>query len=222
MPDTLESQLVDYAHRLDDRVGAYLPRVAPIRQSPLRPRSTRVLVGAVAACVALVIAGLIVIRNRSTSSVATATPLALCRTTPATSPIPAAVPYDNPVPWVRQDTGWFFDSTLAVSLPSDSVLPSLRQEGQLRTKFPFWRLVAGALSISAQPVSGGPAITEDAPGGYGDSGFIPAGLIFTHSGCWAITGQLNGQSLTFRVWVCETTTFGSTVSTAERRACGAI
>jgi hypothetical protein len=80
------------------------------------------------------------------------------------------------------------------------VIPVSRQDhGMLGMKFPWWRALPGNLTAWARPWKGGPTVrsqvaTEDE---YGPIGFVPSTLRFSKSGCWLITGSLDGQTLSF-------------------------
>ena len=91
----------------------------------------------------------------------------------------------------------------------------------LDTKFPWWRIVPGQLSVEADLVGSTEKVEGIVPQGYGDSGFTPSGLLFSEEGCWRVTGSFADQELTFVLWVCETASFPSEVSMDEREACGA-
>lgn len=146
---------------------------------------------------------------------------------PITSPlggVPDVVDFESPVPWVREESGWYGNEALWVSLPPDGVLPSLPSAEDpelLDTKFPWWRITAGELTVETAQVDGDEAIVGSVPSGYGDSGFTPSGLMFSSEGCWQVTGAVSGEELSFVVWVCETETFPAVVSPEERETCGA-
>jgi hypothetical protein len=64
------------------------------------------------------------------------------------------------------------------------------------------RGVPGSLTIEGHRLdAGAPRLRADIPGGYGDLGFIPSGLIFPTPGCWKVTGRVADASLTFVVQV---------------------
>jgi hypothetical protein len=46
-------------------------------------------------------------------------------------------------------------------------------------------------------VNGAPGFQGQVPGGYGDFGFTPSGLLWPAPGCWQVTGTIAGHSLTF-------------------------
>lgn len=165
----------------------------------------------------------------SSSADSSATPVAPepgqfgdCVVTVAVDAVPDEVEFERPTPWVTTDQGWYGGGEgLWVSLPPDGVLPALRaDDGNLHTKFPWWRLRPGSLAVRAEPASGGEAVPGDVPDGYGELGFTPSGLSFPRSGCWRVTGTLDGAELSFVVWVCETDDY--TVSPDDRDTCGAV
>jgi hypothetical protein len=67
------------------------------------------------------------------------------------------------------------------------------------TKFPWWRSLSGALTITARRLDGpaghfrGDAGTIDS---YGPGGFDPSTLVWPVPGCWQVTGRVAGHSLT--------------------------
>lgn len=100
-----------------------------------------------------------------------------------------------PVPY-----GWYGNAALWVAVPADGVLPAMltsQWPGEWGTKFPWWRLIAGDLTITARSL-GGPdgEFHGEVPSGYGKTGFIPSGLIWPKLGCWQVTGTVDGHSLT--------------------------
>lgn len=146
---------------------------------------------------------------------------------PITSPIgelPEELEFERPVPWVRQDSGWYGNSALWVSLPPDGVLPALSNgaDGLLETKFPWWRISPGELEIQSNRPADDQTLSGSAPDGYGPDGFNPSFLVFSDEGCWEVMGTVAGETLSFTVWVCETSSISATVTQEEREACGAI
>jgi hypothetical protein len=104
-----------------------------------------------------------------------------------------ASPLGEPVVWQRLP----WDAP-----PKTGVLPAFRVETGLATKFPWWRLRPGALSVTAElrPASG-----NFPPSGYGSTGFVPSELTFSAEGCWEVTASVqNDQPLVFVIWVQET------------------
>jgi hypothetical protein len=125
---------------------------------------------------------------------------------PVTLPMPhASPPAKNladvlPVPY-----GWYGNSALLVGLPARGVLPAGRTSlwpGEWGTKFPWWRLTPGILTITARRLDGPSAgFHGQVADGYGKLGFIPSGLIWPEPGCWQVTGTVSGHSLTIVVRV---------------------
>jgi hypothetical protein len=105
-----------------------------------------------------------------------------------------------PVPYIR---GWYGNAALWVGVPTDGVLPAQRAYGtpwprEWYTKFPWWRAIAGTLTVTAHRLDGPSAgFHADVPGGYGPVGFVPSGLIWPGPGCWRVTGTVARRSLTF-------------------------
>lgn len=148
-----------------------------------------------------------------------------CPITAGAEPVPPEVRFSRPVPWVQEDSGWFGNSALWVSLPPDGILPtriSLEEPSEFNTKFPWWRLSPGELSVETSRPGSDESVQGSAPSGYGQTGFNPSGLVFGGQGCWEVTGNVGGESLTFVVWVCQAEFFDESVSIADREACGAI
>lgn len=71
-------------------------------------------------------------------------------------------------------------------------------DGSLAMKWPWWRGVKGALTIQGRRLDvAAPSLRADITEGYGDSGFLPIGLIFPTQGCWEVTGIVGNARLTF-------------------------
>jgi hypothetical protein len=108
-------------------------------------------------------------------------------------------PNVQPVPWV--DT-WYGNEAIWIRLPRQGILPAFPDAGAttISTKFPWWRIGTGQLTVAARPLDGGPnhfvadvrTVSE-----YGPTGFVPSGLTFDRPGCWEITGSLGGRELSF-------------------------
>jgi hypothetical protein len=80
-----------------------------------------------------------------------------------------------------------------------------RPDGALGMKWPWWRGVAGALSIEGRRLDGPAApLRAQIPDGYGDRGFQVTGLLFPSEGCWEVTGRAGGAALTFVTRVVRT------------------
>jgi hypothetical protein len=143
-----------------------------------------------------------------------------CPVTVPTDGVPAEVDFERPVPWVAEDAGWFGNLAVWVSLPPEGLLPSLRSDdGLLYTKFPWWRIRPGRLEVRSEEVGQRQSLVGEVPRGYGQLGFTPSGLVFTHSGCWRVIGQLGEIELGFVVWVCEADDYE--IGAEERQACDA-
>jgi hypothetical protein len=82
-----------------------------------------------------------------------------------------------------------------VLVPPDDTGP----DGSLEMKFPWWRgpRVHGALHIHGYELTLGLPVRASISGGYGDTGFQPSGIVFPGSGCYQITGEAAGATLTF-------------------------
>lgn len=153
--------------------------------------------------VAVVVVALISACNATPSPTAPAVSLVACTVTVGRSGThpPAVVgdPSVLPVPWV--DT-WYGNDAIWIRLPRQGTLPAFADAGTttISTKFPWWRVLAGPLTVSARPVDGGTnhfVADVGTVGGYGPTGFVPSGLTFDHPGCWEITGSLDGRELSF-------------------------
>jgi hypothetical protein len=105
-----------------------------------------------------------------------------------------------PVPYIH---GWYGNTALWVGVPAGGVLPAERPYGtpwpdEWGTKFPWWRMIAGTLTVTARRLDGPSAgFHAEVPDGYGPIGFVPSGLIWPAPGCWQVTGKVAGRSLTF-------------------------
>jgi hypothetical protein len=122
---------------------------------------------------------------------------------PVTRPTPHASPPTSPplpVPYLH---GWYGNAALSVGVPTGGVLPAERSYGtpwprEWGTKFPWWRLIAGTLTITARRLDGSSAgFHSQVPDGYGGIGFVPSGLFWPAPGCWQVTGTVARHSLTF-------------------------
>jgi hypothetical protein len=104
------------------------------------------------------------------------------------------------VPWVDI---WYGNDALWTRLPPTGVLPALGEADSLSTKFPWWRIIPGRLTLQARRLDGpSDGFSGESPSsGYGALGFIPSGLRWPDTGCWQVTGTVSGHSLTFTVWV---------------------
>jgi hypothetical protein len=103
-----------------------------------------------------------------------------------------------PVPYV--DT-WYGNDAIWIRLPKGGVIPAApdQDKSTISAKFPWWRVLAGQLEVSASRFENDMRLQADVGTvpEYGPSGFVPSGLVFNGPGCWQITGSLQGRSLTF-------------------------
>lgn len=84
------------------------------------------------------------------------------------------------------------------------MLPTFGGRGGLETKFPWWRLKPGHLSLRAEVMPGGGKFSAEVPEGYGETGFVPSALNWSAPGCWRVVGTIDElHPLTFVVWVQE-------------------
>jgi hypothetical protein len=72
------------------------------------------------------------------------------------------------------------------------------RDGSLEMKFPWWRGpgVHGRLHIRGHELTLGVPVRADTSG-YGDTGFNASGIVFPVAGCYEITGEVDGATLTF-------------------------
>jgi hypothetical protein len=82
-----------------------------------------------------------------------------------------------------------------VLVPPDDTGP----DGSLEMKFPWRRSpqIHGAVHIHGHELALGLPVRASIPGGYRDSGFQASGIIFPAAGCYQITGEAAGATLTF-------------------------
>ena len=74
----------------------------------------------------------------------------------------------------------------------------IQPDGSVWMKWPWWRGVAGRLTITGRRLDGdAPPLTAAIPTGYGNRGFQPSGLTFPTEGCWEVTGAVGTARLTF-------------------------
>ncbi len=111
-------------------------------------------------------------------------------------PVASGVPL--PVPYIH---GWYGNAALWIGVPAHGILPAYPDSpsgGRWGTKFPWWRVMPGTLTITARRLDGPSAgFHGEVPAGYGDAGFTPSGLVWPAPGCWQVTGTVAGRSLTF-------------------------
>jgi hypothetical protein len=117
----------------------------------------------------------------------------------------ATSPNGDPPPGQQADPNSYGNGALWTDLwPSGTVVfrpggPGFQlQDGSLQMKFPWWRAVRGALSITGRRLDGdAPPLRAHIPSGYGDTGFQATSLVFPTPGCWEVTGKAGNASLTF-------------------------
>jgi hypothetical protein len=74
----------------------------------------------------------------------------------------------------------------------------VRENGAVEIKVPWWRGVAGKLTIEGQRLDAtAPPLSAWIPGGYGRRGFQSTAITFPTAGCWQVTGSVGDASLTF-------------------------
>ena len=130
---------------------------------------------------------------------------------------PPAKAFLPPPPYFSQhssDGFWFGSEKLWVQLPTNgtwSHLPHYRpSDSAYRQKIQWWRkgydwrvdmpsklVVTGKRLDSAAP----PLASQSNASGMGSRAFIMSGLDIPTLGCWQITGDYNGDKLTFVIWV---------------------
>jgi hypothetical protein len=78
-------------------------------------------------------------------------------------------------------------------------------DGSIGMKFGWWRGVTGDLKVSGERLDAeGPPTRSSVPDGYGKSGFQASGINFPTEGCWEVTGEVSGTTLTFVTFVIKT------------------
>ena len=106
--------------------------------------------------------------------------------------------------------GWYGNAALWVGMPIHGVLPAGRPYGtpwagrEWATKFPWWPVIPGKLTITAHRLDGLSTGFHSQVAGLSSIGkarFIPSGLVWPAPGCWQVTGTVSGRSLTFVTWV---------------------
>src|SRR3984893_17223666 len=141
------------------------------------------------------------------------------QTCPVTQPPPQAFLPPPPYPSQHSSNGfWFGSEKLWVQLPTDgtwSHLPHYRpSDTAFRQKIQWWRqgydlsaempsqlVITGKLLDAPAP----PLVSQSNASGMGTGtdgrAFIMSGLDIPTLGCWQITGDYNGDKLTFVIWV---------------------
>jgi hypothetical protein len=82
---------------------------------------------------------------------------------------------------------------IVVASGPDQVFP----DGSVEMKFPWWRGVAGRLTIEGHRLDRMASPLRAEMSDYGLTGFQASGLIFPTAGCWEVTGRVKSASLTF-------------------------
>ena len=81
-------------------------------------------------------------------------------------------------------------------------MATINEDGSIDAKQGWWRGVPGTLRISGRRIDGAaPPLRASVPGGYGATGFNPAGLTFPTTGCWKVTGRVGRAQLSYVVKV---------------------
>ena len=151
----------------------------------------------------------------STRSLAASSPDHLAA--PDGCPVTRPIPHRSPPPHLHAIGnfayylhGWYGNTALWVGVPVDGVLPADRPYGtpwaasKWGTKFPWWPVISGHLTITARRLDGPSAGFRSrvtGPARVGKASFISSGLYWPAPGCWQVTGSVSGRSLTFVAWV---------------------
>ncbi len=97
---------------------------------------------------------------------------------------------------------WKGGNLRAGILPDGGSMATVSGDGSIDAKQGWWRGVAGTLRISGRRIdSTAPPLRVHVPGGYGRTGFNPAGLTFPTTGCWKVTGKVGRAQLSYVVKV---------------------
>ncbi len=73
---------------------------------------------------------------------------------------------------------------------------SVREDGTIGMKLPWWRGRSGRLTISGRRLDTSDApLAAHVPSGYGTRGFQSSGVVFAAEGCWSITGVVRRGGL---------------------------
>jgi hypothetical protein len=129
-------------------------------------------------------------------------------TCPVTLPIGAA-PSGQERPFASSALAFGNNQLWVVPIQEDGVIRadsrSIESDGSISTKFGWWRITPGTLSISGRRLdASAPPLRADVPDGYGSSGFQASGVFFPSEGCWEITGAVGNASLSFVTFVRRT------------------
>ena len=122
---------------------------------------------------------------------------------PRASRCPVTAPNGDIPPGQSQNPGadeapYLGNGKLWTVLYPEGVTGSRRTDGSVEEKFPWWRGVRGALTISGVRLDApGAPVRARIPRGYGVSGFQSTAIVFPTDGCWRITGSAGSATLTF-------------------------
>ena len=76
------------------------------------------------------------------------------------------------------------------------------RHGRVGMKFGWWHDLRGRLHITGRRLDAvAPPVRTDVPTGYRATGFQSSGVTFPTEGCWAVTGTVGSDSLTFVTFV---------------------
>jgi len=130
------------------------------------------------------------------------TPAQTSSAQPAPDGCPITLPNGETPPGESRSRVHHGNGVLWTVLPPDGkigVAPNyILPDGSIDIKFPWWRGVQGALTITGRRLDMPAApLRADIPSGYGLSGFQASGVIFPTEGCWEVTGWVANTSLTF-------------------------
>jgi hypothetical protein len=111
-------------------------------------------------------------------------------------PVTAPRPVDSRYPWRASLFGWHSahgNGKLWVGGLGPGGVIDRRS-----WKFGWWRAVPGHLRITGRRIdAAAPPVRSSVPSGYGRTGFQSSGVDFPTEGCWQVTGQAGGASLSF-------------------------
>lgn len=129
-------------------------------------------------------------------------------TCPVTLPIGAA-PTGQERPFASSALAFGNSQLWVVPIQEDGVIPadsrSVENDGSISTKFGWWRITPGTLTISGRRLdASAPPLRADVPDGYGSSGFQASGVFFPTERCWEITGTVGNATLSFVTFVRRT------------------
>ncbi|MFN2471510.1 MAG: hypothetical protein ABR583_11100 [Gaiellaceae bacterium] len=101
---------------------------------------------------------------------------------------------------------WAHGKLMAGILPDGGAMATIGGDGSIYAKQGWWRGVPGRLVIQGRRLDASERpLAAEVSGGYGSSGFQPAGLSFPTVGCWQVTGKVGRARLRFVVKVTEVT-----------------